>query len=245
MTADTSPDNGVKDAIKYAINNNVAPILITSFGECENNLAAGEYSADTALFAQAASQGMTIVAPSGDGGAAACDTGTVAQNGLWVDFPASSQYVTAIGGTAFTATGTGTYFGSTNDSAGGSAQSYIPEIAWNDGNLAASGGGVSKLTAKPTWQTGTGRTERRAARCSRSGACGFQQTKRVNRLQQRQLHQRIREREFRSDSDGRNVRRTGDTRRRVGSLGPKDGQPGWLTQSQPLFAGFHLCQCFS
>ena len=65
VTADTSPDNGVKDAIKYAINNNVAPVLITSFGECENSLATGEYAADTTLFAQAATQGRTIVAPSG------------------------------------------------------------------------------------------------------------------------------------------------------------------------------------
>ena len=48
------------------------------------------------------------------------------------------------------------YFASTNDSAGGSAQSYIPEITWNDGNLAASGGGASTLTAKPSWQAGTG-----------------------------------------------------------------------------------------
>ena len=151
----SNPGGGVQDAIAYAIDNNVAPILSTSYGQCEQDLASGEFATFNALFAEAAIQGMTIVAPSGDAGAAACDTGTVATQGLAVRFPASSQYVTGIGGTKFNP-GNGSYFGSTNNANGGSAVSYIPEIAWNDGNQAASGGGVSTLVTKPSWQTGTG-----------------------------------------------------------------------------------------
>jgi subtilase family serine protease len=75
---------------------------------------------------------------------------------LAVDYPASSEYVTGLGGTEFTAQGAGTYFGSSNNRSGGSAASYIPEIAWNDSNQDATGGGFSTLVTKPSWQTGTG-----------------------------------------------------------------------------------------
>ncbi len=156
VIADSSPHNGVNDALQYAIDNNVAPILSTSYGECEGMLPSGEFSAQNTLFQQAAAQGMTVIAATGHAGAAACDTGSIAVNGLAVTFPASSQYVTAIGGTEFNAPSTGTYFNSSNNANGGSATSYIPEVAWNDGNQAATGGGVSTLVAKPSWQTGTG-----------------------------------------------------------------------------------------
>jgi subtilase family serine protease len=148
--------SSVENAIAYAIDNDVAPILSTSYGSCEPDLTAGEFTTQNSLFAQAAAVGMTVVAAAGNDGAADCDTGTVATQGLAVDFPASSQYVTGIGGTEFTASGSGAYFGSTNNSAGGSAVSYIPEIVWNDSNQAATGGGVSVLVPKPAWQTGTG-----------------------------------------------------------------------------------------
>jgi subtilase family serine protease len=147
--------SGVENAIAYAIDNDVAPILSTSYGSCEPDLAPGEFTTENNLFAQAASMGMTILAAAGNAGAAGCDTGSIATQGLAVDFPASSQYVTGIGGTEFNASGA-TYFASTNNSAGGSALSYIPEIVWNDSNQAATGGGVSTLVTKPSWQTGTG-----------------------------------------------------------------------------------------
>lgn len=148
--------NTVQDAIAYVIYNNLAPILSTSYGQCEQNIAAAEFNSENALFQQAAAQGIVIVASSGDSGAAACDTGSVATKGLAVYFPASSPYVTAIGGTEFNLGRTTNYFGSSNNAAGGSAVSYIPEIAWNDGNSAATGGGASALISKPSWQTGTG-----------------------------------------------------------------------------------------
>jgi subtilase family serine protease len=148
--------SGVEDAIAYAIDNDVAPILSTSYGSCEPDLAPADFTSRNALFAHAAALGMTIVAATGDAGAAACDTGASATLGLAVDFPASSQYVTGVGGTALTVSGSGTYFGSTNNGGGGSATSYIPEVVWNESNQAATGGGVSVLIAKPSWQTGTG-----------------------------------------------------------------------------------------
>ena len=148
--------NTVQDAIAYAIDNSLAPILSTSYGQCEQDISPAELSSENALFQQAATKNIVIVASSGDGGAAACETGSVATKGLAVYFPASSPYVTGIGGTEFNLGSTTSYFGSSNSGNGGSAVSYIPEITWNDGNLAATGGGASTLFSKPTWQTGTG-----------------------------------------------------------------------------------------
>ena len=118
-----------------------------------------------------------MVLASGDSGATDCDdTGvTSATQGLAVDYPGSSQYVTDAGGTAFMGdgtaqnpqTGAGTYWsasgsGNVSNDLITSAKSYIPEMAWNDtafaiansGTLSAGGGGVSALFPKPSWQTG-------------------------------------------------------------------------------------------
>src|SRR5205085_637399 len=113
---------------------------------------------------QAAAQGQTVIAASGDEGSADCDAGPSATQGLTVDFPASSPYVTALGGTQFNdGTGTGaTQFWSNSEGAttnGGSALGYIPEVVWSDisaGSFGAGGGGPSSYFTKPTWQQGTG-----------------------------------------------------------------------------------------
>jgi len=162
VTADATTDNGVEDSITYAIDNNVAPILSTSYGLCEVEDTLSDMTAQNTLFQTANALGMTIVAASGDAGAADCDTGYPASLGLAVDFPASSPYVTGIGGTLLNVfnTTTGGYWSASNNSSNGSALTYIPEVAWNDtladAALAASGGGASAYWSKPSWQTGTG-----------------------------------------------------------------------------------------
>jgi len=162
-------DNGVLDSLQYAINQNLAPVLSISYGACEPTWSSSDLQWLTSVSQQANAQGQTIVAPSGDDGAADCDYPTtstpvtVARQGLAVDLPAGSPYVTGIGGTTFNE-GNGTYWSTTNNSLNGSALYYIPEVAWNDttyeiangGSLSASGGGVSINFAKPSWQTGTG-----------------------------------------------------------------------------------------
>jgi subtilase family serine protease len=158
--------NGVFDSFAFAIANNLAPVISISYGACENLWTSSEIAVLVAMAQQANSQGMTILAASGDGGAADCDGDSgafPAVQGLTVDVPASLPFVTGIGGTEFNE-GNGTYWkpkGSTDIVT--SALSYIPEVAWNDTNtpgalntLSAGGGGVSKLFAKPIWQTGTG-----------------------------------------------------------------------------------------
>ncbi len=151
----------VLDSANYAISENLAPVLSYSFGGCEQDESSATTQAVATLAQQANAQGITLLAASGDYGAAACDSGTSSQatRGLGVLFPGSLPEVTAVGGTEFNEGG-GAYWSNSNSSTLESALSYKPEIAWNDtsavGHLAASGGGSSTLYPKPAWQAGPG-----------------------------------------------------------------------------------------
>lgn len=146
-------------SVNYIIDNNLAPVLSITYGDCESQFGDAELAAENANFQQANAQGMTILAAGGDSGAADCDSGDVATQGLAVDFPASSPYVTGAGGAEFNE-GSGNYWSSTNNSQNGSALSYIPEKVWNDTTannpLSAGGGGRSIKFTKPIWQQGAG-----------------------------------------------------------------------------------------
>lgn len=152
-------------SVNYIIDHNTAPVLSITYGDCESQFGNAELNALNAAFQQANAQGITIVTAAGDTGAADCDDGTgatptppaKASQGLAVDFPSSSPYVTSMGGTEFNE-GSGSYWNATNNAQSGSARSYIPEKVWNDtaadGQLSAGGGGRSTLFAKPVWQQG-------------------------------------------------------------------------------------------
>jgi subtilase family serine protease len=157
-----------------AIDNNLAPIMSVSYGSCEPAWGTNEMNTLNQLFKQANAQGITIIGPGGDDGATDCDAGPSATTGLTVDFPASSPYVTGLGGTQFnegTATGSTTYWSGTNTtinagSAGAAVtasvlpNTYIPEAVWDEdiaaSEFSAGGGGVSGYFSKPAWQKGTG-----------------------------------------------------------------------------------------
>jgi subtilase family serine protease len=159
VTVGASRTASVMDSLVHAITNKVAPIITISYGACEVNWGQSYLNLYNQYFQQANAQGITVVGPSGDSGATDCDYQEAsATQGLAVDFPASSPYVTGAGGTMFSE-GTGTYWGSSNGSYSGSALGYIPETVWNETDstgLAASGGGISSYFAKPSWQLGTG-----------------------------------------------------------------------------------------
>jgi Pro-kumamolisin, activation domain/Bacterial Ig-like domain (group 3) len=125
------------DSYYYAIDHNLAPVISLSYGECEYD--DNTLSADELELQKANSLGITFVNSSGDSGVAECDyfktvTNTnLATEGLAVSYPASSPEVTGVGGTAISFTNlTGTYWGTSNGTYGGTALSYIPEQAWND-----------------------------------------------------------------------------------------------------------------
>jgi subtilase family serine protease len=153
------------NSLLYAIDNKVAPIVTISYGECESGWGTALLSSNNLLLAQANAQGQTVISSSGDSGATDCDVTGPATEGLNVDFPASSPYVTAAGGTMFSGdiNTPANYWSGTNGTTGGSALSYIPEQPWNETSTAegltaggAGGGGASAFFAKPAWQTGTG-----------------------------------------------------------------------------------------
>jgi len=178
-----STNYGVFDSIAYAVDEKIGNIISVSYGSCEGGSSASSLLALDAVLQQATTQGQTVVAASGDAGSSSCYVSPTAtspvlatQEALSVSFPASSQYVTGVGGTEITSandTAGSTYWqakGSSDEIT--SLLQYIPEVAWNDDvtavnagatSLSATGGGVSTLyTAQPSWQssyfTATGET---------------------------------------------------------------------------------------
>ncbi|WP_348264100.1 protease pro-enzyme activation domain-containing protein [Telmatobacter sp. DSM 110680] len=170
---------GVFDSLQYAVDEKIANIISISYGACEPNISAANITTLDAILAQGVAQGQTIVAASGDAGSTACyqsptttNPPLTTQEAIAVSYPASSQYVTGVGGTEISQANTAYYTQGqgywTAETSGTdiltSALQYIPEVVWNDdalavngGNtsLSAGGGGVSTIyKTKPSWQTG-------------------------------------------------------------------------------------------
>ena len=136
--------NGVWDSWYYAVDNSVAPVINLSYtAPCElaeatfGTSGVGTFASDEAELQKANMEGITFLNSSGDTGAAECDFGAnLALNGYAVAYPASSQYVTGVGGTMIPLVSpdeyTPTFWNPTNDPTGGSATGYIPEQVWND-----------------------------------------------------------------------------------------------------------------
>ena len=163
----TDPGHTVFDALSYAVDRNLAPVISVSYGQCEETLSRNEIAALEKTLMQASAQGQTVVASSGDLGATACEAEGQqnqgpAAHGLAVQYPASSAYVTSVGGTMFSDADAGTFWTALNGTDGVSARSYIAEQAWSEDRgtgqvlLFASGGGASSLFSKPSWQAAAG-----------------------------------------------------------------------------------------
>jgi subtilase family serine protease len=176
-TGDGSNYN-VWDSLQYAVDTDIAPIISMSYGGCEPDLSSSDYSTLESIMQQGASQGQSIIVASGDMGSTACyadlttnSTPTSEEEELAVNYPASSAYATALGGTEFPSADVSSSNTTYWESASGndvitSALSYIPEQVWNDDSatygeedgaeyaLSAGGGGTSTLTARPSWQSG-------------------------------------------------------------------------------------------
>ena len=123
-----------------------------SYGSCEAGLGTAGNNFYSALWEQAAAQGITVLISTGDNGSAACDDPNsfdFASNGLAVNGIASTPFNVAVGGTDFLYSATNpssTYWNVTNSGTPPteSAKSYIPETTWNDSCAAA---GLSGCTA--------------------------------------------------------------------------------------------------
>jgi hypothetical protein len=123
----------------YIVNNDLAPILSMSFGQCELFLGTAQNAFYNSTWQQAAAQGITVSVSSGDDGSAGCDFvqgNTPAQPatlGLAVNGLASTPFNVAVGGTEFNDPNPLLYWSTSNTpNIQASALSYIPEAAYND-----------------------------------------------------------------------------------------------------------------
>jgi hypothetical protein len=150
----TQVSAGIDLSAVYIVDNNIAPVLSESYGQCEFFLGTTGNAFYYSLWQQAAAQGITVVISAGDNGSAGCDptsaNQTAASLGIAVSGLASTPFNVAIGGTDFNDLNSlSTYWNTANTSTTppvvASAQSYIPEVPWNDS--CAAGG---SLTGCPT-----------------------------------------------------------------------------------------------
>src|SRR5262249_31343782 len=135
VSKSTRSSDGTILSEMYIVNNNVAPILTTSFGFCEvMSPSTSRFYAN--LWQQAAAQGISIFVASGDSGAASCDDSmaTAAKRGVSVDGEASTPYNVAVGGSQFNEAGSASLYWNTSNNGQNrsSVKTYIPEVAWNE-----------------------------------------------------------------------------------------------------------------
>jgi subtilase family serine protease len=138
ISASTETTSGVDLSAVYIVEQNLAPIMSESYGECELGLGTTGNQFYNALWQQAAAEGITVFISAGDGGSAGCDNFDAprpapAKYGLQVSGYASTPYNVAVGGTDFNEfTNPSLYWSTTNNSATqASALGYIPEITWD------------------------------------------------------------------------------------------------------------------
>jgi Pro-kumamolisin, activation domain/Bacterial Ig-like domain (group 3) len=139
IAATTNTTLGVDLAAQHAIDKNIAPIISESYGICELGLGTTGNQFYSAMWQQAAAQGITVLIAAGDSGSAACDSQdnpppAPAEYGLEVSGFASTPYNVAVGGTDFNdLANPSTYWNASNAATTqASAEGYIPEIPWDD-----------------------------------------------------------------------------------------------------------------
>ena len=140
----SAPGSGPYDTFNAIITQDRAKVVSVSWGECESAGSDG-LQAESTLFQEAAAQGQSIVAASGDEGSEDCNgpLPTVPDTSLAVDDPSSQPFVTGVGGTTLTGLGP-----------------PPSEAVWNNGAVAgltgtggAGGGGISQTWAMPPYQS--------------------------------------------------------------------------------------------
>jgi subtilase family serine protease len=128
-------------------------VISASLGVCEpalwQTVGKGGINAAEGSLALAAANGITILASSGDSGSSACDELSGPVDALAVSYPASSWWVTGVGGT---------------NVALNPGNQILGQPVWNDApvQVGAGGGGLSALFPRPIYQKAAVEPNRRA-----------------------------------------------------------------------------------
>lgn len=139
---DKPDDRGFLAALNRAIHDtsNKPSVISISWGKPEEFWTAPNRQAFDGMLQDAAALGITVCCASGDNGSSderpSNDGQGIPDGNAHVDFPASSAFALACGGTHLTA-----FNGSINN-----------EIVWNDPDGGAGGGGISAFTQRPDYQ---------------------------------------------------------------------------------------------
>ena len=155
--APNNGDQGFVDAISDAAQASPTPIAISiSWGQPEDSWTAQGRSAMNQAMSDAGALGITVCVAAGDNGS----SDGVSDGQVHVDFPASSPYALACGGTKLIV-----------DPATGQVSS---EVVWNElaTKQGAGGGGVSDQFPLPGWQAGAGVPNRASAQPDAAGSTG-------------------------------------------------------------------------
>jgi pseudomonalisin len=131
-TAHSLYDTDLTPTYNKAVSDDVVKVINVSLGECETSAYnSGSMAADDQIFAAAQAQGQTFSVSTGDSGANECG----GHRGTVPSYPASSPYVTAVGGTTLSTSGT-------------PSTTWAAETVWS-----GTGGSQSTVEPKPSWQT--------------------------------------------------------------------------------------------
>jgi subtilase family serine protease len=148
VVAKSNDDGDILSATKYVSDHNLGDVVSQSFGEAEQCMNASLLAQQHALFDRMTAQGITLLASSGDQGAAlpSCDGNSYIKA---ASTPATDPNVTAVGGTQLIATPA---TGDANNIVTNVGGVYQSENAWNEGVGSSTGGGVSSIFARPDYQ---------------------------------------------------------------------------------------------
>jgi subtilase family serine protease len=152
-----SPNNfqDMDAALNHVVDRHLASIVSNSYGWSGEALPPGFVKPQEDTLVQAAAEGIGVYFSSGDSGDETDGTSSTNFAGASPDWPASSPFVTAVGGTSLAA-------GDTTD---GTTRRFetgweTTKSSWTDGAwtdpffLYGSGGGASRLFTQPSWQQG-------------------------------------------------------------------------------------------
>ncbi len=133
-------DKGFLDAINTALHDNFRKpsVISISWGGPEDSWTRQALNAFDQVLQDASMLGVTVCCAAGDDGSSDIRDPQARDGRPHVDFPASSPFALACGGTRLT----------------GSGNTITSEVVWNEGSNGATGGGVSNFFTRPEYQTG-------------------------------------------------------------------------------------------